>query len=132
MGNPLISGGGLVGLGGAAISGLAYLLIKPKPVKILAKMHVPILVAPYSNGSIIALPEKFKSFSGSSLDVKKVFVSFPVANVEGGAKKIADEIPMDSESFNAEIMAVELMNKITEIITPARGGPLFSYCIHGS
>ncbi|NJE60185.1 hypothetical protein [Thermococcus sp. 21S7] len=111
--NPLL-GAGLLGLGvGTAV--LAQLMIKPHPIKLLSKVHIPTLLVPYNGGSLALVPAYFSERNVPGVVVKHM--TFYEADVTTSLK-ISEELPATHDSLKAEITLREEVSNIADLLTP--------------
>ncbi|WP_297501590.1 hypothetical protein [Thermococcus sp.] len=105
---------GLIGAG-LGIIALGQIAIKPHPLRVLSKVHVPLLLVPYDGGSVVIGPDYFESKGVPGTVVKELV--FRDVNVEEAAK-IASELPSVYDSFDSEVALREKLHEITNSLTP--------------
>ncbi|AIU70305.1 hypothetical protein TEU_08165 [Thermococcus eurythermalis] len=111
--NPML-GVGLVGAGiGTAV--LAQLTIRPHPIKLFSKVHIPTLLVPYKGDSLAIVPPYFSEKNVPGVITQAL--TFYDANIQT-AFEISRQLPTTHESLDAEIDFQNKLNEIKNSLTP--------------
>jgi len=109
-----VAAGGLIGTG-IAVSALAWAAIKPRSIKAVSKVHVPLLLVPFRGGSVAVPPDVLSERDVPGLRAESM--TFYDADVKA-AEEIASNLPAGHESLRSEEEFFAGMNGIIKALTP--------------